>query len=302
MSRAFELAVVGAGPAGVAAALYARARGVAVALFDPEPVGGLVAKASLVSHYPALLGGDSGPQFGARMAAQLRAAGVNVVPASVESLCRDEEGFELKADGTCYRVSAVILACGSRPKVPSVEGLGGPVRHFARQVEKPDGRVCLVLGGGDGAAKEALNLLQRGVKSLHLVFPEPVLPCISEFSVPLQSDRRVTFYPGSILKRVSGQPLTDAVLQTPQGEVVLRCADGMELLVCAGQKPNDEISAPLLGAGFVDVDEDCATAVEGLWVAGDLRSKPLRQAATAASDGAVAGAAAAAWIKNRAAR
>lgn len=301
MSGFAELAVVGAGPAGVAAALYARARGVAVTVFDPEPVGGLVAKASLVSHYPALLAGESGPQFGARMALQLDAAGVSLVPALVQCVNRIDEGFELCAGGKSYRARAVVLACGSRPRVPAVEGLTGTINHFARQVATPAGRACLMLGGGDGAAKEALNLLSRGAKSLYMVFPEPALPCIAEFAVPLKSDKRVTFYPGSTLKRVNGEPLTDATVETPEGQQTLRCSDGMVLVVCAGQTPCDEVSAPLLGEGFISAGEDCVTAVDGLWVAGDLRAKKLRQAATAAADGAVAGVAAALWIKNRAA-
>ena len=290
-----DLIVVGAGPAGVAAALYGRARGLEVTIFDPHGVGGLIAGASLVSHYPALLGGESGAEFASRMADQLKTSGVELVREEVKAIEQIEAGWRVSTAVETLSCKSLVLATGSTPRRPAIEGLPQKVAHFASAIDAKD-RACLVVGGGDGAAKEALALLDRGAKSLSLVFPEESLPCIAEFATPLKASPLVTLYPASSLTSIA-QDLTSAHLATADGEVTLRCAEGLEVVICAGQVPNDSLTSTLLGPGFVKADEGCQTSLPGLWVAGDLRDKKVRQVATAAADGAVAGIAAAAWAK-----
>lgn len=288
-----RLAVIGAGPAGVSAALYARSRGVDVTLFEADEIGGLIAKVSKVSHFASAVEGENGPAFAARLKAQVEAAKIPVIYERVESLERKDGGFVLKTDKGVYEAAGVVLAAGSTPKALPVE-VPADVRigHFALgHEEQVRDRVVVMNGGSDGAVKEALYLA-KFAKEVHIVQDQPNLLCIDEFRRALAAQTNVTVHLGSTLREIrsSGDGKITAVALGGQEEKTLEAAEGLEVFALIGQSGNGGLLGEgyQLEGGFVPLHGVVAKE-EHLWIAGDIRVKAVRQVATAVSDGCLAG-------------
>lgn len=278
-----DVLVVGAGPAGVSAALYLKARGCNVVLAD-EKVGGLISHAAVASHFVGLVFGESGTQLAQRMEQQVRLSDIEFTGQRVNKLEPFDSNWRaICDDGREIQARAVILATGSRPKKLTIDGLASDESFsFASQMDAK-GHI-LVIGGGDGAAKEALSLLNRGAQSIVMVFPEPALPCIHEFKAQLEHNPNVRIVSAATVSQISGDRKTVKV-QRDGGAEEITSPSPLSVLICAGQEPNDQLIKDLLPEGYQVTEDNGATSVKGLWIAGDLRAKKVRQVATATADG-----------------
>lgn len=300
----YELIVVGGGPAGVSAALYARSRGLHVLVLEADQIGGLIGRVSKVSHFASAIDEETGPAFAARLQAQLDTAGIQVAKARVTKVEKTAEGYRLLASvqGHCpicggeeeqvFEAKKVILACGSTPKELPVEA---GFAHWALGAEeRVKDKVVVINGGSDGAAKEALYLAQFA-HEVHMIQDQPALLCIPEFKNPILANDRIHVHTGTTLAEVvrAGEKIVAVKLQggtCPE----IRSEGGLEIFVCIGQSGNGAIAEGLLPleGGFVKLP-GVETEHPGLFVAGDLRVKAVRQVATAVADGCLAGIAAA---------
>lgn len=291
------LAVIGAGPAGVSAALYARSRGLDVTVFEAEAVGGLIGKVSKVSHFASAMEGENGPQFAERLTVQLKAAKIPVVFAKVEKLLRRDDHYVLQTATGDYEAKGVIVAAGSTPKPLPVElPADVTLHHFALGTEeRVKGRVVVMNGGSDGAVKEALYLA-RFAREVHIVQDQPQLMCIAEFRAAIAAQKNVKVHLGSVLKAAEsdGHGKLTAVVLGGAEEKRLEAADGLELFALIGQSGNGALLGGdyTLEGGFVK-QSGVAGPEPHLWIAGDILVKGVRQVATAVSDGCLAGIAAA---------
>ncbi len=286
-----ELAVVGAGPAGLAAGIQAHRMGLEVLVLERDRPGGALRAAFHVENYPGFPGGLPGKTLADRMARQAQALGVPFHEAEVLRILPAEGGFLLETSGEKVRARAVIAATGSRPRKLGIPGeddlLGSLIFHRATQLlgSSLPGKV-LVVGGGDAAFDQAALLASRGVEVL-LAHRSPrprALPRIISTACSLG----VRVLPGARLLSLEreGDGLVASLLDS-EGR---KTAGVDALLPAVGKEPDFSLLPPeaLHPGGGLPVDGRGRTGVPGLFAAGDLRRGLDRQAVIAAGDGMAA--------------
>ena len=292
----YDIIIVGGGPAGLTAAIYARRNGKRVLLLEKEGFGGQIAYAPRVENYPGV-GSISGSELAERMLEQVLALDADT---DIGTVCAVQDEGEKKVvlteEGETYETRAVILAAGARHRrlgLPNEEALVGRGVSYCAVCDGGfyGGGTVAVAGGGDSALQEAL-LLSDICKKVYVIH------------------RRESFR-GDLAKqellfaRENVEVITPARivgLSAPEGELsalrLRHAVTGEErelaveaLFVSVGQVP--ELGAfenvlPLDAAGYAAVDGECAAPVSGIFAAGDCRAKTVRQLTTAVGDGAVA--------------
>ncbi|MDY6065589.1 MAG: NAD(P)/FAD-dependent oxidoreductase [Finegoldia sp.] len=286
----YDLIVVGAGIAGVSAALYAKSRGLDVLVLEKDKVGGLIRNVSLVSHYASAVGGETGEDFAKRLEDQLKNADIEVKNEEVKALTKGEDSFSIKTDKGDYQAEKVVVASGSSPKELDIERPQGfEFYHWAlgREDQVKD-KTVIVNGGSDGACKEAIYLAKYA-KQVHIVQVADKLLCIDEFKKKIQASDNIEVHCNSELKEVKAEngKITQAVLS----DASIEDENGIEVYVLVGQSGNSDFLQGdfKIENGFVQNGDGVETEIEGLFLAGDIRVKDVRQLATAVCDGCLAG-------------
>lgn len=306
--KIYDVAIIGGGPAGASAALYAARSSMSTAIIEQGMPGGQIATTDVIDNYPGLPD-VSGPELGQRMLDHAEAAGAEIVYAMVTGLERAENGtFVIQTDGDAIFALSVIVATGAAPRTVGFVGedtfRGRGVSYCATcDGMFYRGKNVFVVGGGNSACEEGLYL-SHIAKSVTMVVRR------DEFRAPkgrvdslLARDNVSVRYSTSIAE-VSGEQLISAITFTdnktgcsvtesfPQGSV--------GVFVFAGTDPIVELVAPLVDRapdGGVLTDGGMATRTPGLYCAGDMRSKRLRQVVTAVSDGAIAATSAYSYVE-----
>lgn len=303
MDSNYDVIVIGAGPAGVSAAIYATSRGKRVLVLEQAQVGGLIGKVSTVTHYTALNEDETGATFAARLARQLDECGAELRLEKVTGVqLAGEQKAVTTAAGT-YTARAVVLANGGTGRKLGIPGEAqlagkGMDMNAARDAAAYAGKDVYVIGGADGAAKEAI-FLAKTAKHVEIVCVEPALACIAQFRNVIAGLSNVSVRPQSKLVEVKGTDHVEAlVFSDLEGNNRVEVADdGCGVFVYAGVTPNTGLygEVALTEDGHIQVNERMETSVPGVFAAGDIRKKQVCQVATAVSDGAVAGINAAAY-------
>lgn len=291
-----DIAVIGGGPAGLTAALYAARTGKTVTVYERECIGGQITRAPQVENYPGT-GRVSGLQLGDSMAAQAEAAGAVISLTDVQKMVKETSGiFRLDTDdGECY-AKAVIYACGARPKTLGLPGEAELIGHGISYCALCDGSFfkeqdVAVVGGGNSAFDDALLLSERchHVTLIHRRSSFRAEQILVERvkqrnNISLSIDMTV-----SELIQKNGQ-LTGLALKSKIGKDETLSVSG--LFVALGRLPDTQVLvglAPLDENGYVISDEKMAVSeTPGLFIAGDCRIKSVRQLTTAVSDGTIA--------------
>lgn len=291
-----DIAVIGGGPAGLTAAMYAARAGKNVAVYERDCIGGQITRAPLVENYPGT-GTVSGLQLGDSMAAQAEAAGAVITFTDVQKAVKESSGiFRLDTDdGECY-AKAVIYACGARPRTLGLPGEAELIGHGISYCALCDGsffrkQAVAVVGGGSSAFADALLLSERcsHVTLIHRrssFRAEQILVdrVKQRNNISLLTDTTV-----SELIRENGQ-LTGLALKNKIEKNETLAVSG--LFVALGRLPDTQALVGLAALdenGYVFTDEKTAVPeTPGLFVAGDCRIKSVYQLTTAVSDGTVA--------------
>lgn len=291
-----DIAVIGGGPAGLTAALYAARTGKTVTVYERECIGGQITRAPQVENYPGT-GRVSGLQLGDSMAAQAEAAGAVISLTDVQKMVKETSGiFRLDTDDGEYRAKAVIYACGARPKTLGLPGEAELIGHGISYCALCDGSFfkeqdVAVVGGGNSAFDDALLLSERchHVTLIHRRSSFRAEQILVERvkqrnNISLSIDMTVSEL---ILK--NGQ-LTGLALKSKIGKDETLPVSG--LFVALGRLPDTQVLvglATLDENGYVISDEKMAVSeTPGLFIAGDCRIKSVRQLTTAVSDGTIA--------------
>ncbi len=300
-----DIAVIGGGPAGLTAALYAARTGKTVTVYERECIGGQITRAPQVENYPGT-GRVSGLQLGDSMAAQAEAAGAVISLTDVQKMVKETSGiFRLDTDdGECY-AKAVIYACGARPKTLGLPGEAELIGHGISYCALCDGSFfkeqdVAVVGGGNSAFDDALLLSERchHVTLIHRRSSFRAEQILVERvkqrnNISLSIDMTV-----SELIQKNGQ-LTGLALKSKIGKDETLPVSG--LFVALGRLPDTQVLvglAPLDENGYVISDEKMAVSeTPGLFVAGDCRIKRVCQLTTAVSDGTIAAISACEYLK-----
>ena len=294
------LAVIGAGPAGLAAGIQAHRMGLKVLLLEENRPGGVLATAFLVENYPGFPGGIAGRELAGRMARQAEDLGVPIRKARVRRVLPGREGFLLGTDQGEVRARAVIVATGGRPRTPDLPGwedLEGRLLFFQADelLESGPAERVLVLGGGDVAFDQAALLASLG-KEVLLACRSPRPRALGKI-VSLAEAQGVRVLPETRLHSLEreGKGLV-AFLSSPAGE---KRVPVDRVLPALGKEPDLSLlpREALEPDGALPRDSSGKTRIPGLFAAGDLRRGLDRQAVIAAGDGMAAALEAARYLE-----
>ena len=291
----YDIIIIGAGPSGISAGIYAVSRGKRTLILEKAQVGGIIGKVSTVTHYTAIEKQETGATFAARMKEQALQAGVEIVQAEAVHVALTGEVKSVTTDRGIYKAKRIILANGGTPRklgIPGEKELAGKGMgmNAARDGAAYAGKNVYVVGGADGAVKEALYLAGFA-KQVTIVHFEEQLGCIAEFRQKVAAAGNISVRLASRLHAVYGQDQVERleIASEQDGSIETIEDPGCGIFVYAGILPNTELYTELaLEGGYIPTNDKMETAIPGVYAAGDIRAKQVRQVATAVSDGAIA--------------
>ena len=293
MQDLYDIIVVGGGPAGISAAIYGKSRGKKVLVLEKKQIGGLIGTVSTVTHYTAIVKEESGETFAERMKDQALGAGVEIRYENVVETKLNGEFKKIITDKGAYECKAVILANGGSGRILGIPGEGLKGVRLNAPKDGPDykGKNVYVIGGADGAVKEAIYLADIA-GTVTIVCVEDELACIQEFKDKIAKRNNIKIMPHSSLTAVYGSERAEELEFTDNktGEKHIVKDNECGVFVYAGVVPNTQMYTELkLEGGYIPVDDCMRTQIPGVFAAGDICVKKVRQVATAVSDGAIAG-------------
>ena len=293
--RIYDMVIVGGGPGGYTAALYAARAGLSVVVLEKLSAGGQMALTSQIDNYPGFVDGIDGFALAEQMQQQAERFGAATEYAEVEKmdLHADPKVIET-SEGTFYG-RTVVLATGAGPKqlgVPGEKELVGKGISYCAACDGMffRGKTVVVVGGGNSAAADAM-LLSRVAKKIIIVHRRDTLRATKVYHEPLMKAENVEFrWNSQITQLLHGDKLTGILIQDVHTgkESHIDC-DGV--FISVGRKPATSLVAGQLEldeSGYVVADESTCTNIPGVYAVGDVRTKRLRQVVTAVADGAVA--------------
>lgn len=289
----YDIIIIGAGPAGISAAIYGKSRGKKVLVLEKKQVGGLIGTVSTVTHYAAIVKEESGKSFAERMKEQALGAGVEIRYENVTQTKLAGDVKKVVTDKESYEAKTLILANGGSGRMLGIPGedLTGVRLNAPKDALNYKGKNVYVIGGADGAVKEALYLADIAGK-VTIVCVEDELACIQEFKDKVVTRDNIEIMPHSSLTAVYGKEEAEELefSDNKTGEKKIVKDAGCGVFVYAGIVPNTQMYTELnLDGGYIPVDDNMQTEIPGVFAAGDIRVKKVRQVATAVADGAVAG-------------
>ena len=299
----YDIIIIGAGPAGLTAALYARRAGKHVLLLEGNSYGGQITLSPRVENYPGFAA-ISGTEFSDTLLSQVLALDTETDFKVVTGLARCEGGYRVLCDDDSeLTAKSVIIAAGvhHRPLgVEREEELVGAGISYCAVCDGAfyAGAKVAVVGGGNTALGDALQLAQSS-ETVYLIHRRSEFRGESGLVEKLREKENVVFVTPAVVTALHGENELEAVtLKNPQtGETQELSVAG--LFVAVGQIPQNEAFADLVEcdeAGYILADEAMATSAPGVFVAGDCRQKQVRQLTTAVSDGAIAALSACSYV------
>ncbi|WP_461809935.1 NAD(P)/FAD-dependent oxidoreductase, partial [Faecalimonas sp.] len=185
----YDVVIIGAGPAGISAGIYAISRGKKVLMIEKNMVGGLIGKVSTVTHYAGIVSDETGISFAERLKKQAKNAGIDIIYDEVKRVELQGKTKKIYTDDKVFSAKKVVLANGTRPRKLGITGEAklsgkGMGMNAQKDGEKYKGKNIYVVGGADGAIKEALYLSQYA-EQVTIIHFEKSLSCISEFKEKL---------------------------------------------------------------------------------------------------------------------
>lgn len=304
----FDLIVVGGGPAGSSAALYGARAGLSVACIEPYIPCGQISQSDLVDNYPGLPD-IAGSDLSTRLFDHAITAGVAHISQTVESIEKLLDGsFSIQLDEGSLHARSVICALGASPRKAGFSGeeafTGRGVSYCATcDAMFFKGKTVYVVGGGKTACEEAL-FLSRFAREVIMLVRKDVFRAPNGITNHIAEVPNITVRFSTIIKELSGVRMPEKLVlqhvKTEELETIEYQPGAFGVFVFVGFDPQVDLVKDLveldLTLGGVVTGEDMSTKTPGLFCAGDMRSKYLRQVVTAVSDGAIAATAATRYL------
>ena len=291
----YDMIIIGGGPGGYTAALYAARAGLQVLLLEKLSAGGQMALTHTIDNYPGFQDGIDGFTLGQQMKQQAERFGAKSKYATVKKVDLQADPKVVETGSGTFYGKTVVIATGAGPRelgLPNEKELVGRGIAYCAACDGMfyRGKTVVVVGGGNSAAADAL-LLSRMAKKVILVHRRDTLRATKIYHEPLLKAENVEFRWNSVVEELlHGQKVTGVRLRnTVSGEETLVEADGV--FISIGRKPATELVSGQLVLdenGYVVAGEDTQTNIAGVYAVGDVRTKQLRQIVTAVADGAVA--------------
>jgi len=293
----YDLVVVGSGPAGLTAALYAAREGLSVLVIERAGVGGQAGVTERLDNFPGFPEGVTGAEFADRLKTQAERFGVEILAAQEVTTVGVDGSYRIvtTGDGSTYAAFAVLLALGCTYRKLGIDGeddLIGAGVHFCATCDGPfyRGRDVVVIGGGNSAGEESI-FLTRFAHHVTVVARGAALTASKVVVTKLDEHAKISVVTGATptgFATTGAGRLRALVVERDGGREEIP-ADGAFVFI--GLSPNSSLVAELVdldGAGFVVADVGMQTSAPGIFVAGDVRSGSTKQAASAAGEGAAA--------------
>ena len=298
----YDIIIIGAGTAGLSAAIYGVRAGKSVLILEAESYGGQIINTPEIENYPAIKH-ISGYDFATNLYEQAIELGAEIKIEKVLEIKSEDHGKKVITDSNQYEAKSIILATGAKSRTLGLEREKELVGRGISYCATCDGgffkgKEVAINGGGSTALEEALYLSSFCAK-VYLIHRRDSFRGEDRLLHSLQEKQNVEFVLNSSIKEL----IADNKIK---GIIVKNIETGTELtipisglFIAIGQIPENGIFANLINldkGGYISATEDCKTNIEGIFVAGDTRTKRIRQLTTAAADGAVAALAASEYI------
>ena len=297
----YDLIIVGGGPAGLTAALYACRANKSVLLLEKETFGGQITFSPKVENIPGFVS-LTGNEFAEKLVEQVLEQGADVESAEVTAIKNGEIKTVVTEDEE-YEAKAVIIATGAKHRLLGLENEENLIGEGISFCAVCDGafykdKTVAVVGGGNSALQEAI-LLSDLAKKVYVIQNLDFLTGEKKLCEQLEAKDNVEIILGTVLDAYKGESELEGVVikNVASGDTAEIALDGLFLAV--GLVPQNEAFADVIALderGYASADESCTTETKGIFVAGDCRTKRIRQVTTAAADGAVAALAACDYI------
>ena len=288
----YDVIILGSGPAGLSAAVYASRAGLSFAVIEKDYMGtGQIAYTEQVDNYLGYYGID-GFSLGEKFREHAEALGTEFIEGEVTELSRTDSGWKVAlSDGNNFEAKTVIYALGASPKKL---GIAGEEEFAGRGVSYCalcdgaffEGKTVTVIGGGDTALSDALYLSKTAEK-VYVVHRRNEFRANASLVKKAEEAANIEFVLEAVPTEIIGAESVTGIKYTRNGTEKTLGTDGV--FAAVGSLPNTSLlkgTADLDERGYVIADESCITSAEGLFAAGDVRTKAVRQVITAAADGA----------------
>lgn len=295
MARIYDVIVIGGGPGGYTAALYAARSGFDTLVLEKLAAGGQMTQTMQIDNYPGFEEGIAGFTLGMKMQSGAERFGVEVRNEEVVSVELDSEEKVIRTDGGTFYGKTVIIATGADHRhlgVDREEELIGKGISYCAACDGMfyRGKDVVIVGGGNSAAADAM-VLSRIARKVIVVHRRDTLRATKIYHDPLMKAANVEFRWNSVVTELLGEERFKGVKikDVNTGNETVIEADG--LFISVGRKPVTELfegKLELDRSGYIVSDESTRTSIPGVFAVGDVRTKPVRQIVTATADGAVA--------------
>lgn len=293
MDKIYDLIIIGAGPAGLSAAIYAKRAQLDTLLIESAYVnGGQIINTYEVDNYPGVPG-VSGMELAKRFWEHAEGLGVEFLRQEVSKLSVDQEIKVSYTKEGAYQSRCILVAAGAHHRLLGIAGEQELTGMGVSYCATCDGaffrnKTVAVIGGGDVAVEDAI-FLARGCKKVYVVHRRDELRAAKSLQEKLFSLENVEMKWGYVPEEIVGENQVSGVVltQTASGEREELPVDGV--FIAVGIEPNSGLISKIVDVdhgGYVVAGEDCKTSASGIFAAGDVRTKSLRQIITAAADGA----------------
>lgn len=291
----YDVVVIGGGPAGATAALYAARANLRTLVIDKGLTAGALGLTSKIANYPGIPGEISGAELVARMRRQAESFGATFVQAKVQAVDLEGEVKTIYTNEATYTARAVIIATGAMGRGQRVPGedrlLGRGVSYCATcDAAFFQGQEVAVVGNDDEAVEEAL-FLTKFARRVHFVSPTPDLKATPHLREALAQHPAVELHAGAALREVLGRDRVEAIRIAPRGQPEQVVPVNGAFIYLQGNKPITDFlqgQLPTSETGCLIVDREFRTALPGVFAVGDVLCNHVKQAVVAAAEGAIA--------------
>ena len=290
-----DIAIIGAGPAGLTAGLYAARGGADAVLFEEVFAGGQAAKTCQIDNYPGFAEGIEGSELGIQMERQALRFGLSIKYDPVLKLDLLSPVKRIETSAGTVEAKTVILCTGANPRkldLANEEKLTGAGVSYCATCDGAffRGKDVAVVGGGDTALSDALYLA-RFANKVTLIHRRNELRGCHMLQKAVQSEPKITLALEQVVTGLKGENLLEGLKLKHVGSLEERELAVSGVFVAVGIEPRTDIvrgMLPLADGGYIQTDAFMRTSVDGVYAAGDVRETPLRQIVTAVADGAIA--------------
>lgn len=300
MSKLYDVVIIGSGPAGLAAGLYAGRARLSTLIVEKDKEGGQIVQTAEIENYPGSAEEESGPTLIDRMSAQADKFGAEKVLDTIEEMELEGKEKVLRGKKDTYRAKTVIIAAGASPVqigCPGEKEFTGKGVSYCATCDAAffEDFEVFVVGGGDSAVEEALYLT-KFARKVTIIHRRDALRAAKSIQEKAFANEKVDFMWDSVVKELKGDGLLESMVveNVKTGELTEVMADQEDgtfgVFVFIGFRPQSEVfqGKVEMENGYIITDDDMKTSVAGVFAAGDIRKKSLRQVVTAAADGAIA--------------